>query len=451
MRTLTPAVATAVHVGTLARQNGRPVPPNVMAVLDEAAAPYPGRWFLPRLPGDPIRVLEVFAGPGGWSEGMTTVLGLNVDVVGIDISKDACATARAAGHFRICADVTTMDPEHYALREVSAAIFGPPCPPFSPAGKHSGRERENIDILCRVLAQCSEAGGFCPPDDIDYEYGDDCDDPDQCEKNGYHDGFAPRSGLTWDDLRAQLAPLTDPRIGLMAEVLIWTFGMLAAGALLEFVAMEQSHRLPQQILQDISLELRGGQGDGVFAGGAYGVLEASEFGLASRRERVFLIAGPSTVLQLPEAPDVPVTSMAQALGWGPGERINTRGARPVDPVTGRPKGGNEFSADRPSNCLTGKARTWYRVSDGLRLTPGEAGLLVGFRPAHPWQGARSSAFQQPADVVPPIMAGAVLGALFSYRMPNLRWQPRVTDYTAYLYRWPDLYAGLGSDDFDTAA
>ncbi|MET8696878.1 DNA cytosine methyltransferase [Streptomyces bauhiniae] len=445
MRTLPAKVQTAVHVATLARKAGLPIPAEVLTVLDEAAAPFPGRWLLDPLPGDPIRVVELFAGPGGWSEGIAAVLGIAVDAVGIDISKDACATARAAGHHRICADITTLDPEHYALRHTRGLIVSPPCPSFSPAGKHTGQEEANILTLCRVLAQCSEAGGFLPGNELD----DWCTGCATCDELGYHDGFAPRSGLSWDDLRAQLAPLTDARIGLMAEVLFWGFGLQAAGAPLEFIAMEQSARLPEQILEDLRLELCGGQGEGEWPAATYDILEASQFGLASRRERVFFLAARRYVSLPTPDPETPTTSMADALGWDEGERINTRGVRSVDLRTGRAKGGNEFSADKPSNCLTGKARTWKRVSDGLRLTMHEAGLLVGFRRSYPWQGSRSSAFQQAADVVSPIMAALVVGTALGVRLGKAL----VRDYLTQLYAMDDMLRPddeAEPDDYDLA-
>ncbi|MEU5748169.1 DNA cytosine methyltransferase [Streptomyces sp. NPDC047726] len=444
MRILPPAVATAIHVATLAREAGLPIPPKVFAVLETAANPWPAEWLLAPLPGDPIRVVELFAGPGGWSEGIAAVLGAAVDSCGVDVSPDACETARAAGHRRICADITTLDPEHIALRYTRGLIVSPPCPSFSPAGKHSGQEAANIFTLCRVLAQTSEAGGFCLVEECDYECGDDCDDIDLCEELGYHDGYAPRSGVTWDDLRAQLAPLTDKRIGLMAELLIWAYGLQAAGAPLEFLAMEQSHRLPQQIVSDIRLELTGGLDSGEWSFAEAQILEASQFGLPSRRERLFFLAARrSRAWATPQ--NIPVTTMAEALGWSEGQRVNTRGNRPVDPKTGRAKGGNEFSADKPSTCLTGKARTWKRVSDGLRLTVQEAGLLVGFRRSYPWQGSRTSAFQQAADVVSPVMAAAVLSAVL-----GIPWKARVLDYEDQHYRMGD-YLTPDPDDFDTAA
>ncbi|MGY5009918.1 hypothetical protein ACWCY6_17815 [Streptomyces sp. 900105755] len=136
---------------------------------------------------------------------------------------------------------------------------------------------------------------------------------------------------------------------------------------------------------------------------------------------------------------LPATTMAQALGWQPGERVNTRGNRPVDPKTGRAKGGNAFSADGPSWCLTGKSRTWKRESDGYRLTAAEAGLLVGFRRSYPWQGSRSSAFQQAADVVSPVMAAIVLSGMFGALGEAL-----VRDYLAQLY---DMDGMLSPDDY----
>ncbi|WP_316779938.1 hypothetical protein [Streptomyces sasae] len=99
----------------------------------------------------------------------------------------------------------------------------------------------------------------------------------------------------------------------------------------------------------------------------------------------------------------------RALDWPAGEEVNTRGDRSIDPATGRPKGGSCFSADKPGWCLTTKSRTWKRQSDGLRLNPSDAGRLVGFRTGYPWQGSRSSAIEQAADVVSAVGSGRLLG------------------------------------------
>ncbi|MFF4902196.1 DNA cytosine methyltransferase [Streptomyces sp. NPDC001068] len=441
MRTLPPAVATAVHVATLARKAGKPIPPKVYAVLEAAANPWPAEWLLAPLPGDPIRVVELFAGPGGWSEGIAAVLGVAVDSCGVDISPDACATARAAGHRRICADITTLDPEHIALRYTAAVIISPPCPTFSPAGKLSGLEARNIDILCTAIAYVGEAAGFLPVDEIfDFHDEDDYDEDGNCPcepGEGCMAPFAPRSGATWDEVREMAAEVSDPRIALMLEVVIWPLALQAAGAPIRWMAMEQSHNLPEDILDYLSGEFRCAE----WFYTSHDIMEAADYGLPSRRKRVYMVATRTyTPAITRRIRPLPATSMAQALGWQPGERVNTRGTRPIDPKTGRPKGGNCFSADGPSWCLTGKSRTWKRESDGLRLTESEAGLLVGFRRSYPWQGSRTSAFQQAADVVSPVMAAIVLSGMFGALGEAL-----VRDYLAQLYEMDDM---LAQDDYD---
>ncbi|MFI9078735.1 DNA cytosine methyltransferase [Streptomyces sioyaensis] len=441
MRALPPKVQTAVHVATLARKAGLPIPAKVLPALEEAAAPWPAEWLLAPLPGDPIRVVELFAGPGGWSEGIAAVLGMAVDSVGVDISPDACATARKAGHRRICADITTLDPEHTALRHTVAVIISPPCPTFSPAGKLSGLEQGNIETLGHAIAYVGEAAGYIPMGVSHDDYDGECNcDPDARDGKGCHgDGFAPRSGATWDEVREMAADVTDPRIALMLEVAIWPIALQAAGAPIRWMAMEQSSNLPEEILEDLSVEFECAE----WFYTSREIMEAADYGLPSRRKRVYMIASrrySPTVTRCIRP--LPATSMAQALGWAPGERVNTRGVRPVDPKTGRAKGGNSFSADGPSWCLTGKSRTWKRESDGLRLTEAEAGLLVGFRRSYEWQGSRTSAFQQAADVVSPVMAAVVLSGMFGVLGEAL-----VRDYLAQLYEMDGM---LAPDEYELA-
>lgn len=87
-----------------------------------------------------------------------------------------------------------------------------------------------------------------------------------------------------------------------------------------------------------------------------GVLDAIDFGMPVRRKRAFLVANRYGTASMPICLDGRARTMADALGWGPGERVNTRGAGS--------SGGNEFSAEAASWCLTGSARSWTRVSDG---------------------------------------------------------------------------------------
>ncbi|WP_367041381.1 hypothetical protein [Streptomyces sp. Je 1-332] len=94
MSELTAAQESVVVTALSYKHTGAPIPAHVVAELDEIAAPWPGRWLLPWEDDEPERVIELCAGPGGWGEGLRTVLGLTrFDVVGVDINEDACATA----------------------------------------------------------------------------------------------------------------------------------------------------------------------------------------------------------------------------------------------------------------------------------------------------------------------------------------------------------------------
>ncbi|WP_152520919.1 DNA cytosine methyltransferase [Nocardiopsis halophila] len=174
-------------------------------------------------------------------------------------------------------------------------------------------------------------------------------------------------------------------------------------------------------------------------------INAADLGVPSRRLRTFLVATRHDYISLDGLPTRqrwncgrwdppalcpstsapwPQRSMAAALGWSAGERINTRGNR-------RTSGGNEFSADGLSWCLTEKARSWKRVSDGQRLTEAQAGLLAGFPGDFPWQGSRTKAFLQAADVVAPPVAAALLGTVL-----GIEWGDHVAEYMERIYQAP---------------
>lgn len=324
-------------------------------------------------------VLEGFAGPGGFSEA-ARMLGL-VGHVGVDINRDACATAAAAGHRRIQADIRSVDPD--AFPTVTGATITPPCPTFSASGKQSGRRDHQLVIEGATLLGDSQAGI-----DVTAAYASVCG----------------RVG----DLRTTLV-LEALRFALRLPNLRW-------------VVAEQVPAVAS-IWEEMCAELAATHD---FASCNVVTLRADDFGAATRRARVFLIAARNyepDFTGMPirgrwscgrfEAPRelVPAVvpplarvSMAAALGWPAGVVVRTRGNR-------RTSGGNLFSADGPALGLTEKARSWTREDrPGHALTPAEAGVLQGFPREYPWQGSRSSQFLQVADTVSPLMGAAVLGA-----------------------------------------
>lgn len=346
-------------------------------------------WDAPELslslfPAAPADTVELFAGPGGWDQG-ARILGLDLKIDGIEVNGDAVATARAAGHNRRHIDVLHTSPNEYS--QATGLIASPPCPTFSPAGKQSGLGRD----YQRVLDVWTSVGWDIPV----------------------------------EAALADLAAVEDERTALLAVAGVWALTMPN----LRWLVMEQVPAV-DDAWNDLSAELFGAEWEYV----NHVVLDAADFGVPSRRKRTFLVAhrdglgvrrAPGTV-HVPAAQPEPL-SMADALGWAPGHRINTRGNR-------RTSGGNEFSADQPSWCLTGKARTWER-EDGRRLTAGEAGYLSGFPLDYPWRGSRSSQFQQAGDVVSPIMAAHVLAGALGIDPGD-----RIDAYRASLYERMELAA-----------
>jgi DNA (cytosine-5)-methyltransferase 1 len=351
-----------------------------------------------------------FGGPGGWDEG-ARILGLADEMVAVELDEHAARAAVTAGHGRIVADIRDVEPADFP--NARGAILSSPCPTWSRAGKHAGAA--DLDIVLDVIT-CAGSGCDC----------------------------------TWADRDAHLDEASDPRSALAAQCIRFALDLPA----LEWIALEQvATDATVMMFEDIAAELLSwDDGDGIddpddpdYTGtGGHGpgwesvdvfTVEAAELGMPVRRKRVFLVGQRYTALGANRVnspayvkPDTfPARSMARALGWPDGERVNTRGNR-------RTSGGNYFSADGPAWCLTEKARGWYRESDGLRLTPAEAGLLQGFRRDYPWSGARTRQFHQSADVVLPPVAAAVLG--YTLGIP---WEDRVRDYQEQLYGPPGGY------------
>ncbi|MEU2514492.1 DNA cytosine methyltransferase [Streptomyces syringium] len=416
----------AVVLGRL--DDAGPMTPQRLAALDAEtlellrwyAHPWPVRWLWPPERdtfGRPIRpyVINLFHGPGGWSVGIRDVLGADVDMVGVDLDPGAVATATAAGFQVICASVTDLDPESPGLRHVSGAILSPPCQPFSPAGLRRGRYAAAIDLVVRVIRYAGAAAGFLALVDDD----------------GADAGFAPRSGDSWEEVREHLAELEDPRAGLMAEVVIYPLAMLSRGGSIEWVAVEQSSALPKEIEDALFAEFRQAGWCTVEAV----TLDAVDYGAASRRKRRFMTAFRASapfVDVRPSAP-FPQTTFAECVGWPEGRVVNTRGQRGINPATGRPKGGNEFSADKPSPCVTATAYGWKEAKTGERIGQINIARLVGFPGDFPWQhvgrgeGIRNKA-QQAADAVCPMVAAAVIG-----RVLNMWWEAGTRAFAEELY------------------
>jgi DNA (cytosine-5)-methyltransferase 1 len=113
-------------------------------------------------PNRPLRALELCVGAGGLALG-TSLAGLT-EVTVIDNDPHACETLRQnkknnASHVRdweiIEADISELDFSEYVKSDVLTG--GPPCQPFSRGGKRDGRadEREMFPHFIRAARECS--------------------------------------------------------------------------------------------------------------------------------------------------------------------------------------------------------------------------------------------------------------------------------------------------------
>ncbi|MFF3256475.1 hypothetical protein ACFYWP_37090 [Actinacidiphila glaucinigra] len=406
-----------------------PLTPERLADLDSEthdllqgyAAPWPIEWLAPPAEGRP-RIVVLFHGPGGLTVGIQRILRADADLVGVDLDRGAVATSTAAGFRVIWADVTALDPEHPALQFVTGIAITPPCQAFNPSGLRKGHYNGAINLVVHVIQEVAAAAGFFPvttPEGGDVAPG--CDD-----------GYAPRTQMTWDEVREPLSQLEDARAGLMAEVVLWPLAILARGGSVEWIAVEQTSALPEPIeaaLMDRLTEA------GWHTTEAW-TLDAVDYGAASHRKRRLMAAyrGQRPFVDLTPTKAFPTTTFAQVAGWPTGRVYLTRGNRPIDPATGRAKGGGKRSADLPATCITATVYGWADSETGETINQANIGRLVGFEADYPWRhvgrglGKRNMA-QQAADPVCPMVSAALFGRILGD--PN--WETKTREYVHTLY------------------
>lgn len=355
----------------------------------------------------PDIITDLFSGPGGWREAARQ---LDLRDVGFELDGDAARTSHAAGHPVIQCDVTQYPTTPLIGRTVGVK-GSPVCTPYSQAGGRKGL--------------------------IDMPH----------VHQAIHDLAHGR------DTRAELAAACkDEKSILAAEPMRWLYDLRP-----EWVCLEQVPGVLPLWQQYAGLLRDWGYSAWV------GVLNAADYGVPQTRKRAILIASRVRRVTAPEPThtEKPLldlfgvcldkwVSMADALGLPPAVTVNTRGDRPKD-AKGRAAGGNEFSADGPSNALTGRARSWVlrsgqsvagvgRAERSLErpaftitsradlckwvgddterpLSVEEAAVLQTFRADYPLHGTRTSQFRQVGNAVPRLLALHVLSAATGIPVP----------------------------------
>ena len=399
------------------------------------------------------KVLDLFAGSGGWEVG-ARYIGLDTDqILGIEWDSNACETARAAGFLRFQADVSLIDPSTAAhLNVIEGLIASPPCQAWSAAGKKLGLldQQRIYDHLDAVV----KAGRW-----IDYN------------RDGWND---ERSYLVLEPLRYALE--LNP---------IW-------------IALEQVPAvLPYwERLGDVLRVFGWSVATGNLTSEQYGVPQTRKRAIlvASRDHEVALAALPAPIMQSyrkgrpDDGSGLPMwVSMAQALGWGlddrpswtvsgggtatggaevfanaanrnmwqardsgPGAERDPRSADdPSYTIRANGSGSNpsgvkwveedeHWGHTRPATTIMGDARVSQpgghhepgkQSQNATRVTINEAAVLQSFPADHPLQGGKGAQFRQIGDACPPLLAAAILGELLMIPWQNLCAGHYLTDPT----------------------
>ncbi|MFD8351469.1 DNA cytosine methyltransferase [Streptomyces coelicoflavus] len=276
-----------------------------------------------------MTILDLFAGPGGWSHALNV---LGVRDVGLEWDEWACRTRAAAGQLTIRTDVARY-PVRPFLGRTFGVIASPPCQAWSMAGKRLGL----VDQPLVHQAVTDLAAGR--------------------------------------DTREQLlTSCRDERSLLAAEPMRYLRALNTVGEP-EWIAMEEvPDVLP--LWRHYAAILRG-WGFSVWTG----VLNAADFGVPQTRKRAILLASRVRTAQPPPPTHAAVeeayslfgpgrarwVSMAEALGWGATDR-------PVPTVCagGGPGGGPEPFPSGSRKTLSGARErgTWLPRPDGKDLESG---------------------------------------------------------------------------------
>jgi DNA (cytosine-5)-methyltransferase 1 len=390
----------------------------------------------------PPRILDLFAGPGGWSEGIRRHLGLTD--IGIEWDAAACQTRAAAGHTTIRADIAQIATEPMRGK-FQGKISSAPCQAFSRAGKRLGLV--DLPLLHQAV----------------------------------HDLAHGR------DTRTKLrAACKDPRSLLAAEPMRYLHDLRPEWTVME----EVPDVLP--LWQQYAAVLRGWDYS-VWCG----ILNAADYGVPQTRRRAILIASRVRPVSAPTPTHdrdpqhdlfgeelAPWVSMADALGWGATDRPaptvtagggKTGGAEPFPTqaraalLASRDRGdwvlrsGQSVAGegravrqlDEPAVTITGRAdlcawtterpattvcatdriappghrnrdaggESQFASPDTVRITVEEAAVLQSFPADYPWQGTKTKKFEQVGNAVPPLLAAHIVSAATGLPMLTTALQP----------------------------
>ncbi|MCW8098553.1 DNA cytosine methyltransferase [Streptomyces tauricus] len=382
---------------------------------------------LPPLDPAHVRIVDLFAGPGGLDIAASI---MELECIGVEWDAATRATRDAAGikhtEQRDVAEIGPCDPQ---VVDANVLTGGPPCQTFSVAGNREGHKAlEDVKRLATRLASPRTSEAF---------------------------------DAVWEDVQKETTQVRDdtgeapdPRTGLVLQPLRWIMeAKLKRRKPYEVVVLEQVPTvLPVWKHYAELLRTLG------YAADAH-VLQAECYGVAQTRRRAVLIAryAPDSVdskVPFPErthqlyrpgverlptqdeqAADAPSTLFTHDVkGWTAMQDVLPD--RPSDFVVvsnygsgGDPKKRGRRTSEEPAATVTGKVRRnrvfhLKETRDGRkeigeeleRLSLREAGLLQSFPAAYPWRSTDGA--QQIGNAIPPRLAVHILSTALGLGKPD---------------------------------
>jgi DNA (cytosine-5)-methyltransferase 1 len=382
-------------------------------------------------------ILDLFAGPGGWSEGLRM---LNLQDVGLEWDEAACKTRAAAGHTTVRVDVSA-----FVLAPVVGKVWGliasPPCTKLSGAGHGIGRKFLNLlaDGIRRMMR-----GDDCRQEIRDAIY------PVALEEQQKRNAKRP-AARRWTTEKVDQAARDDAFVtALMLEPARYLHALICRSdgqdIPFEWVAFEQVPAA-EWLWRVYAEELQKHRWHT-----AVGVLNVADYGGGQDRPRAVLIASAVNKVY-PPAPThgdrwgedlfgdqiLPRVTMAQALGWGYTQRpapavtgggVATGGAEPFGNGSRRAMRAamddpRHWAHRKPAPAVTGTVgHVGGKQAGGhLNLDPVEGAVLQTFPADYPFQGNKGQRSRQIGDAMPPLLAARAVSAAAHMRMPAATTEP----------------------------
>lgn len=372
-------------------------------------------------------IVDLFAGPGGWDTGVR-MAGYDGPLLGVELEPWACATAEAAGHARLCADVSTLPTDIFT--GVDGLIASPPCQTFSRAGNRKGTADPRGELVYQPLrwikalmprwVACEQVPDVLPI----------------WQETAYQ--IRPLGYSTWTGLLLA-ADYGVPQTRLRAFLIARLDGIAAPPPATHSKDAHGTDLFGGNVLPWVSMADALGWGledrpAWTVTGGGTENGGAEVFGNAKCREKLRMMAAGRTGLALPRDPGRDPSDTITGKGTAAWVYVNGNQANAARRPATAPAPTVHFGAasndvrwyfDRPSTTVQSTNRigkpghkNWENgesqfEQDSVRVSVEEAAILQGFPPGYPWQGSKTKCYEQVGNAVPPPLAAAVVAPLLN--------------------------------------